>query len=577
MKLFWIFTLLGQLAVADQMVDNSGFDLKLTEKLNQVLKNNDLEFRLVDQTGSGVSLSDYSGKKELLITSIMPECDNKKIVEASHKLSKNILFLNPVEATNRDEQTKNFPKETILMDENQQVSLSLQFTHAGDYVVIDPATQKVLKAGNLLGKKNKKSCNIPYVTYVQGNFYKEVLPALKSACLNCHTNTKNLDYFQTMDSIQSWKQMMLRTIRLRRMPPGADPYYSHLVTHSAQDITTITKWLESGPVIEDGIKEEYDRMIKGRVKTNPAVVKDRVIQPVILFDLPPEKVSASGSDFYKHYTTDTPTTQDYYATSFFFDINDNVAHHVALHYSKKPFPKVDLKGNPIDTPGTMLLYGNNPERITGTYKNKIIPGYKFRDPNIIHLSRSKGLQQSPRGTNYFIPKGSYLNLEIHYNPSGKDEESKNILTIFHDESLKDRPKIKRFSMMPNDGTIIAAPFEKDSVVSMSYKLTEDIDLLGYGLHMHYRARSGKVYAQRPDEKTKTLIFSIPTYQYKIQVTSILETPIPLPKGTVITHEMHYDNSKENLSNPAPEKAIKIGTSVLNDENYLPRFIYVEKK
>lgn len=577
MKIFFFLTIMANIAIADQMVDTSGYDVKLAEKLNAALKNYDLEFRLVDQNGSGVSLSDYAGKKELVITSIMPECDNEKIVKAAKKLSKNIIFLNPDASTDRDVQSAKFPDQTILMDENQQVSLSLQFTNAGDYVVMDPGTQKIKKSGNFLDKKKEKSCKIPYVTYVPGQFYKEVIPALKNACLNCHANTQNLDYFQTLESVQSWKQMMLRTIRLRRMPPGADPHYSHINSHSAKDVLIITKWLESGAVIEGKMKENYERMIKARANYKPPVPKDRVIRPVVLFDLPPEKISAGGSDFYKHYTTETPTTQDFYATSFFFDINDNVAHHVALHYSMKPFPKVDLKGRPIDEPGSMPLYGNNPERITGTYKNKIIEGFKFQDPNIIHLSRTKGMQHSPRGTTYFIPKGSYLNLEIHYNPSGKDEESKNVLTIFHDESLKDRPKLKRFSMMPNDGTVIAQPFEKDSVVTMTYKLKENIDLLGYGLHMHYRARSGKLYAQLPGEKKSKLIFSIPTYQYKLQVNSMLETPISLPKDTVITHEMHYDNSKENLSNPGPEKAVKIGISILNDENYLPRFYYVEKQ
>ena len=122
-KLFFLIALLN-IAIADEMVDNSGYDVKLTEKLSTALKNYDLEFRLVDLLGTGVSLSDYAGKKDLVIISLLPDCNDKKIVKSANKISKNIIFINPDPNTKRDVQAKTFPAKTILMDENQQVSSS---------------------------------------------------------------------------------------------------------------------------------------------------------------------------------------------------------------------------------------------------------------------------------------------------------------------------------------------------------------------------------------------------------------------------------------------------------------------
>ncbi len=564
------------------MVDTTGFSITADQRLNKILESNDLEFRLPDQYANGVSFSSYYHKKEIYLYSFLPKCNASdfmtKFKKMKSKKSQAHLLINAEINADRRDLEKVYPTQSILIDMNQQVSNSLLFKRSGDYVVYDVKKQLVTKTGNIFGKKVlPKECDIPYVTYSaeSSDFRNKVVPAMIKSCIACHSGGTDLSYFQSIDKIRSWKNMMLRTIRLNRMPPGADSYYSHLESDiTPQDLFEVTKWLEAGAPASAEDAQYYEQYIKrgGRGKRNLDDLKDA--EEIVLFSGIEEKVSASGGDFYKHYTTKEKTTKDYYFSFFDVSVNPTVAHHMALHHSMEPFPEVGLNGNPLDG-STMLLYGNNRIPTTAAYNGKSIPAFKFQDPNIIHISRTSGISFAPPGTIYFIPKGSYLNFEIHYSPSGKDEVSKNALKIYASDNLKNLRMLKRFSMMPNDGSVVARPNEKDSVVTVNYILPEAMDLKAYGLHMHYRGKAGKLYATYPGQKNRELIFSIPTYQYKFQRTSFVNDVIHLPKGTMLTHEMHYDNSKENFSNPDPSKEVRIGTSIVHDENYLPRFFYME--
>ena len=114
-------------------------------------------------------------------------------------------------------------------------------------------------------------------------------------------------------------------------------------------------------------------------------------------------------------------------------------------------------------------------------------------------------------------------------------------------------------------------------VTLDYKVDKNILLRVFGLHMHYRGKCARVFLKRPGEKNKSLIISFPTYQYKNQTSSVFKDPISIPKGSIITTDIIYDNSEFNLTNPDPSIDLRIGTSVVLNKNYLPRFLYMEIK
>lgn len=404
MKLiFFLLTLGLSVSVCADMVDTSGFSVTADKRLNDLLENEDLEFRLPDQTGTGVSFSSYFNKREIYLYSFLPSCRAKEFMVQFKKMKStktkaaHLLINSEIQADRRGLEAS-YPNQSILIDINQQVSNSLFFKNSGDYVVFDSKNQKVTKVGSLFGKKAlPKECQIPFVTYSKDSmdFRSKILPALARSCISCHVGNTDLSYFQSIEKIRSWKNMMLRTIRLNRMPPGADPYYSHLDSQmSTQDLFEVTKWLEAGAPASEEDSALYEKYIKKNGKGKRNLDDLKKAEELVLFSSIEEKVSATGGDFYKHYKTKEKTTKDYYFVFFEVGVNPRVAHHMALHHSLEPFPEVDLKGSAIDG-SKMVLYGNNRVPTTGSYHKKPISAFKFQDPNIIHISRTSGIGFAP--------------------------------------------------------------------------------------------------------------------------------------------------------------------------------------
>jgi hypothetical protein len=563
-------------ASAQTMFDQSNYELTYIKKIQDKLANTDLDFRLLDQFGTPFSLVDFNDTKKSLIVSFDPFCKGEIILQKIEDEAKkngitSIILIDSKTGLTRETIIEHFPNKTILLDEFQQIAGLLEFKNSGDYIVYDHSSGKILKR-----IPSAESCPITFMSYQKNSFQKEIFPAFERACLQCHNKMKSFNYFDDLKQVQHWQKMMQKTIRLKRMPPGADPYYSELISgHTNEDILKISQWLEAGAPYTAEDADFYRQQIKNFREKKKDIIAKFLKTKVKLISFPSEIVPESGGDFYKHYRTKKPTTEDIYFRDFSVLFNENVAHHLALHYSPKPFPDVDKKGRAIDRKEQMVLYGNNKITVEGTIDGKKITGNKFTDPNVIQVARQPGHQKSSDGTYYFIPKGSYLNFEVHYNPDGVKEISPVKLFITPLKNGEPFKVIKRFSLSPENGTIVARAHER-SLVKLNYRTEKNMLLKGYGLHMHYRGKYGKVYLQKQDEKIPKLIISFPTYQYRNQVTSIFKEGIYIPKNSTLFTEIFFDNSDKNLTNPNVNEDVRIGTSVAHEENYLPRFMYLEQ-
>ncbi len=558
---------------ADNMYDNSGHDQVIARKMSQFMRKDDIEFRAVDQFGVPHSLSDFSKKRKINLVAFDLSCSQKSY---STFINKTSLLINTDLNTSREQIAKIFPKHSILFDELHLISKSIGFKHCGDVFQYDFNKEKLQYIRNIFSKPPKK---IEFELIKISSFEKEIIPSIQRSCLKCHVGNSSLNFFSDLNKVKSWRKMMLRTMRLKRMPPGADIYYhQELFNYQLNDLKLLSHWLlnidhysneefnKISEIYKKFLLNEKEKMI-GRSKEAISKMDKIIAYPDVI-------VPAAGAPFYKYFTTSKPTEEDIYFDKFFVKINSDVGHHMALHFSSKPFPKIKLDGSPLDQFDFMQLYGNNPEPTPASVNGKKVSAYKFVDPNIIHVVRNQGFQRALDNSTYFIPKGSYLNLEIHFNPTGKKETSPIELSILKDNSLKNKPIIRRFSMTPDNDVVIARPNEFKSLVEMTYTLPSDINFVGYGLHMHYRGQSGILYAESLDKK-REILMSFPTYQYKNQLSSFFNKPLKIKKGTKIISHIIYNNSDLNLSNPNSTKAVKIGTSILDDENYLPRIYYLE--
>ena len=84
----------------------------------------------------------------------------------------------------------------------------------------------------------------------------------------------------------------------------------------------------------------------------------------------------------------------------------------------------------------------------------------------------------------------------------------------------------------------------------SYTVPYDIQILSLTPQANLICRSWQVYAMLPGETNAVNLLKIKEWNYNWKQTYHLESPILLPKGTVIHAFAHYDNTVNNLHNPS---------------------------
>jgi hypothetical protein len=75
--------------------------------------------------------------------------------------------------------------------------------------------------------------------------------------------------------------------------------------------------------------------------------------------------------------------------------------------------------------------------------------------------------------------------------------------------------------------------------------------------MHWRGKDYRYEVIYPDGKRKTIL-SVPRWDFNWQNVYRFREPVKLPKGSKLHAVAHWDNSRNNPLNPAPEKKVRFG-------------------
>jgi len=82
-------------------------------------------------------------------------------------------------------------------------------------------------------------------------------------------------------------------------------------------------------------------------------------------------------------------------------------------------------------------------------------------------------------------------------------------------------------------------------------------------HMHLRGKSMRFVAEYPDGRREVLL-DVPRYEFDWQNLYVLDPPRPMPEGTLLHTEAHFDNSADNPNNPDPTKLVRWGEQTWNE-------------
>ena len=171
----------------------------------------------------------------------------------------------------------------------------------------------------------------------------------------------------------------------------------------------------------------------------------------------------------------------------------------------------------------------------------------------------------PDGMAWRADPGMDLILNVHLKPTGKEETVTPLIGVY----FTDKPQT-RFPMLiqlEHDRDLDIPPGEKDFLVTDEYRAPMDLNVLAVYPHAHYLAKTIEAYVTQPDGSKKWLI-RVPDWDLNWQGVFRYKSPVFIPKDSVVTMRIHYDNSTGNVRNPNnPPKRVTGGTDAKSEMSH----------
>lgn len=156
-------------------------------------------------------------------------------------------------------------------------------------------------------------------------------------------------------------------------------------------------------------------------------------------------------------------------------------------------------------------------------------------------------QSEPDDMSWRLDPGSDLILNLHVQPSGREQAIQPVLGLY----FASRPpsRIPMIIQLEDDGKIDIPAGSRDFEVNDRFTLPVDVQVLAIYPHAHYLGKEIDSWAILPDGTRKPLI-KIPDWDLNWQAVYHYREPVSLPRGTTVFMRIRYDNSGANPRNPS---------------------------
>ena len=359
-------------------------------------------------------------------------------------------------------------------------------------------------------------------------FNGQIAPIIYQNCSSCHRPGEAAPFaLLSFSDVEKKAKTIARVTGERQMPPWkAEPAsYAYRDERRLTDeqITLIQKWVDDGmPEGSAAEKIEPPKFASGWHLGEP----DLIVEMPSAYHVP-----ADGPDIYRNIAVPLGLTEDKWITAI--DMHPSartVVHHV-LYFA-------DGNGRIHEKP----QQGSEPG----------FSGMRAGGASIPLGGWAVGAQPHffPEGLALKVPKGSDLVVQYHFHPTGKPEAEKSVIGLYFAKQPPTRT-MTRIQMPPHyslfSGLDIPAG-EKDFVIRDSYTVPVAVDGVGVSAHAHYIAKQLKMTATLPGGEVKTLLW-IKDWDFAWQDKYFFQQLVPLPAGTRLDVEIHWDNSADNPRNP----------------------------
>ncbi len=208
----------------------------------------------------------------------------------------------------------------------------------------------------------------------------------------------------------------------------------------------------------------------------------------------------------------------------------------------------------------------------------VVPPGAAQDGYLVqpHIAYGPGVppMRLPEGSALYLPAGSTIRFEMHYEPKGQVAEDHTCVGIkFADPRTVQRP-IAIDALLADQPLLIPAGADHHEVHG-SFLFGRDAEVVALLPHMHLRGKSFRFELERPGQPREVLL-DVPRYLFSWQNWYHLAEPLVLPKGSRLHAFGAFDNSAGNPSNPAPDKDVRGGIRTA-DEMFVGVFMAFDSR
>jgi Flp pilus assembly protein TadD/mono/diheme cytochrome c family protein len=382
-------------------------------------------------------------------------------------------------------------------------------------------------------------------------FNRQIAPILYNHCSSCHHPGGSGPFsLLSYADAKRWGTVMQTVTQSRYMPPWLpEPGYGNFTDNrrlSDEDLMLIKAWVEAG--MPEGESTEAPK--------SPVFSTDWHLgtPDLILRVESPMEVPASGADLFRNFILPVPITQTKYIRAMEIKPGaPRVVHHANILIDRT----ASLRRQHADDwkqgiPGMELTVDS---------------GESFDpDSHFLFWKPDSPALIEPDGMPWRLDPGNDLILNMHLKPTGKPETVQATIGLY----FADKPAVAHpmLLQLEHDDALDIPAGDPAFVIEDHLKLPIAVDVLGVYPHAHYLGKKMEAYAILPNGEKKWLIL-IRDWDIDRQSVYRFQSPVFLPKNSVVTMRYTYDNSKANIRNPnSPPIRVKAGNRSVDEMGHL---------
>jgi hypothetical protein len=372
-------------------------------------------------------------------------------------------------------------------------------------------------------------------------FSKDVAPILYSNCVSCHRTGEVAPFTLTSyEDAHKRAKTIAKVTEQRFMPPWkAEKGHGEFLGErrlTDDQIKTLRVWADGGAP-------------EGDPKETPALPKFaegwQLGQPDMIVEMPETyTLRAEGRDVYRCFVLPLNLKEDQYVEAVEFRPGNRKVVHHALFFLDTTGKARELDADDEGVGYSMMGgVGFVPTGGLGGWA----PGYTPR--------------RLPAGIARRVEKGSDLVLQVHFHPSGMEEQERSTIGLYF---AKKSPEKLLVTFPRAIRRIDIGPGETNYTIEQENELPLKADVIGIIPHAHLLCKEIKVDATLPDGKPLPLIW-IKDWDFNWQDQYQYKDVLHIPAGTKVKMKFRYDNSDQNPAQPSdPPRRVRWGEQTTDE-------------